>query len=771
MRIILQGFRCYQDQEFTFDDDQFHYIGGCSGIGKSTIFEAIAWCLYGKIQSVTSWDQPTNAPTCVSLEHRGCRITRRRGPSSLEVSEILSEPGPPAPLQGAQAQDKIYKLYGTMDVWLATSYIRQDERHPLFEATPGKRMKMLNQIAFAGDEPELIIEKFTAAIRDGEAKLVHVQSQYQAALAVFNNMTKSGEVSKSYALDQETVDSMIAQMPQFDLNIQQLRQQRDAVQRDLTMRKCYTDIEAQIQQELESLGDQDPDILSKLLSDRQRYDQHMQRQSQIRHRRTALAECEKSLPTVPPPIFTPEYLTQAIAQVRKQTEMRTRAAQVGVAYEAETLEKQIRILELSIDCQWMFPVIKKYNALKQEYDMLEAKVCKTITPQMVEALRNHVQQLERSRDVLECPSCHTGLRYMGTQLDSATESAFDPVAYQAFSQKLDNASKHLAALQRLDVLDQQMKNIEIPYLPPDVQELTSVAGAKSKLEQLRHIIHIGLPEHDPIYIQTCLEWHRLVEQIAGLEAPENPDSPVPAPVNNQLIEEMTLKVARHKLLLQRLQDNQKSLASVGVPIKSVEELDQEIETQIQSQKEIRLAISRSNITVQAMAQYRELARLNAEKARLHQENIDLHDMKRIAIEVQNQTVCDVISSINNYLKNSGGELFDKPINVRVIQTKKVKSSGIEKPEINVSVSYAGSSHGSVKNLSGGEKSRIGLMLTVAMCRAAGSSLLMLDESLSSMDGELKDKALEMLKDSLPGVTILITSHDTPVGRFDRVISL
>src|SRR5690606_8966460 len=127
------------------------------------------------------------------------------------------------------------------------------------------------------------------------------------------------------------------------------------------------------------------------------------------------------------------------------------------------------------------------------------------------------------------------------------------------------------------------------------QRLVSTSGAKSKLDQLRQIVYITLPEHDPIYVQTCLEWHRLSENIQQLES-ESSDV-APQPVNNAQIEEMTMKSARHKLLTQRLAENQAALAKVPLPGKTLEELDAEIEVQLQSQKEIQQALSRNNITV------------------------------------------------------------------------------------------------------------------------------------------------------------------------------
>jgi DNA repair exonuclease SbcCD ATPase subunit len=52
MKLYLTNFRRYDSVAFEFNDG-ITKITGESGAGKSTIFEAICWCLYGKVTDVT----------------------------------------------------------------------------------------------------------------------------------------------------------------------------------------------------------------------------------------------------------------------------------------------------------------------------------------------------------------------------------------------------------------------------------------------------------------------------------------------------------------------------------------------------------------------------------------------------------------------------------------------------------------------------------------------------------------------------------------------
>ena len=52
MRLILSNFRCFSSLDITLPDSGTCIIWGNSGIGKSSIFKAINFALYGKEQKV-----------------------------------------------------------------------------------------------------------------------------------------------------------------------------------------------------------------------------------------------------------------------------------------------------------------------------------------------------------------------------------------------------------------------------------------------------------------------------------------------------------------------------------------------------------------------------------------------------------------------------------------------------------------------------------------------------------------------------------------------
>ena len=78
----------------------------------------------------------------------------------------------------------------------------------------------------------------------------------------------------------------------------------------------------------------------------------------------------------------------------------------------------------------------------------------------------------------------------------------------------------------------------------------------------------------------------------------------------------------------------------------------------------------------------------------------------------------------------------------------------------------------MENLSGGERDRISLAMTLALNSVRGSGLIMLDESLHSISAEAKSNTVELLKRIVGDKMICaVISHDGINGEYDHVISL
>jgi DNA repair exonuclease SbcCD ATPase subunit len=99
----FKAFRGEHDIEFASDGQLLFLRGvnkvnprmGANGVGKSTIWDAVCWCLFGKTlcglraKNVHSWN--TSGSTAValkfSLRGRSVKVARSWSPNSLKLSE------------------------------------------------------------------------------------------------------------------------------------------------------------------------------------------------------------------------------------------------------------------------------------------------------------------------------------------------------------------------------------------------------------------------------------------------------------------------------------------------------------------------------------------------------------------------------------------------------------------------------------------------------------------------------------------------------------
>lgn len=143
-----------------------------------------------------------------------------------------------------------------------------------------------------------------------------------------------------------------------------------------------------------------------------------------------------------------------------------------------------------------------------------------------------------------------------------------------------------------------------------------------------------------------------------------------------------------------------------------------------------------------------------------------------SIEVsESKLIYKFIDTLNQTLNRNLEAMFSEPMVISVNCFKNSKSSG-EKPTIDLSLYYKGNET-ELGNLSGGEYDRVNLAFLLSFNELSNSDVLILDESLSSLDQELTSDIFEYLGEYLRANNklVLTTLHQSIKGSFDSVISL
>lgn len=173
MKIKIERFCKYIEYQINFNQFKTCLFQGASGEGKTTLFEAIRFCLYGNNSNIyPSGDvSKANRQTKVTLEipeYSDLIISRCKPPEVLSVSVSGVH------LESLAAQEYIDNLFGNFSMFLATTYLVQGQRHPLISLSNKEKFDLLSLLTFglnSEEHPDTFINTIETQIKDLDKKL------------------------------------------------------------------------------------------------------------------------------------------------------------------------------------------------------------------------------------------------------------------------------------------------------------------------------------------------------------------------------------------------------------------------------------------------------------------------------------------------------------------------------------------------------------------------------------------------------------------------
>jgi len=144
-------------------------------------------------------------------------------------------------------------------------------------------------------------------------------------------------------------------------------------------------------------------------------------------------------------------------------------------------------------------------------------------------------------------------------------------------------------------------------------------------------------------------------------------------------------------------------------------------------------------------------------------------------ESESISLTNCIDTINYYINDYLEKFFpNDSIIVDIVPFKeKGKNDKSDKndvkPGIDIKICYKGEEV-ELSSLSGGEHDRVSLAIMLAFNNICKSSMILLDESISSLDSDLTNDILEKLKENLSDKRIIMVAHQISTGLFDQVVN-
>lgn len=164
-KLTLSNFKCFAKKTLEFPSSQIILLNGESGIGKTTILEAISFVLY---------DSNTYAPlvktseiTTVELSFpNGLIISRQKKPNLLKLNYTdTNNSNNNLYLLDNAAQEYIFSLFGTENFWRIGAYLEQGSLCSFFSLTSNEKMNFLRELT-PNDNFEKIMKQIDIRIND-----------------------------------------------------------------------------------------------------------------------------------------------------------------------------------------------------------------------------------------------------------------------------------------------------------------------------------------------------------------------------------------------------------------------------------------------------------------------------------------------------------------------------------------------------------------------------------------------------------------------------
>jgi DNA repair exonuclease SbcCD ATPase subunit len=823
MRLILNGFRCHSQAEFTLQSGSLTLIKGPSGIGKSTLCQAILWCLYGHMNHVYNH---TNQTKCsVTLEFDTLPILgpgmwtiyRQKRPELFRIThqpptessqaddastdarhrqvyeastdarhrqvyEASTDARHRQVYEDAVAQSIIESTFGPRDLWMSCCYLSQGHSCTLLMASQGEKMDLLNRLSFCSDDPDEFI-------RPIDTTLTQVTSDFTALQEIYTR-----------ECDQLTRDVATLVMDKFippndrptrheeltKLHVDQRQLQQDLLnnQKLVGIKSSLLETQATLKQHLETLVvptmaeiqalEQELDTLTQMAPRYQQADKLRQELDRLTPQLKSSGD-----PLDNTPISERDIVEATLAQQQYKVGF-TACQALTIEYTPEALHAEITRLQQLLDAQPQLQVQTQIQTLRQAIARLDGPM---VTDDQVLMAQDHLRKLQASMNIMKCPHCQKPVRSMNQVLVPGEAEPASSLEIAAAKTQVDTLLQHRRACQERQHLHDQLHQLERDHPAPGPLEISAncrllgpleVMAIRSRLHELTKITVIPKPLHSPESLTRARNRQLAVNRVLEIQR-ELADLPTDQHDLVERIQKLKADLTRCRdqrtraeTMHQQLNDVTDRLAKITVD----PTISQRLEEVSQNLTRITDQLTESHRIDEWMTRQADLERKRERLLQLHQEMTSLHRLKTLSLEVECHALQGTVDAINVALADITAALFDEPITITLQLFKTTKTTQRTKPSVNMTIAYKAGEYETITQLSGGEGDRISLALVLALARLNPFPLLILDESMKFLDDNLRETCLQTIRQTLGTTkTVLSIAHGNVEGHYDDVISL
>jgi len=769
MKVIIENFKCWERYEVEFRDG-VNLVSGKSGAGKTSILDAIKFCLFG---SSGKRIQKYKSTSCrVTIHYQHIVISRTRAPNRLVLTKNNQE------YEDHSAQGIINDIFGS--IFDEIGYVHQGTQTSFIRKSPQEKLEFFERLALENDEIDRLRTEIISRIRAQEKDYQEIGYQLRKSEDNLKDLILPNAPEKVNISKRENIDDVLIA-------------HKKSLQKYENYMKGYND-------KLVSLRHLDKNIDSRL-SDNQQLT-------------TKIAEYNDNLTNDEMlDINTLRDKLKQINREKKKVDKYRKYQHDKERYDKELERLTSRKEEIEKDLWKEYTKSDIKGNIKYYSDELIPEFKKILdcerenknitisddNQNKIEEINKQIQYVRQSRVVRICPKCSCNLVVTDCGL-KCMENYIAPTTIYTEKQLL----KLLSQEQRIcdnnkiskNTLDKNKKIIDKFHTTYDID--CSLSEIENDLESFREYYNSQrYIEKELDKINSKLDHNTIISNFDINKIPDTPDENL-IETEEQIREDIQI-TNNIESIRSQIRDLQKMIDRNNTFIKQetdeflrkfhsrpkIDEIETKINTCSNKITGYQEKIDTFKIRLDKIEEYSNYLERKQEYDRIKNEVknykekelsgrkhlVRLKTLKEKLKQAEGIAILNKINTINTILYKYLEIFFpDDVMNAR-LEPYKTNKKGVEKSELNINIDYKGMEC-DLFMLSGGEIQRLALSFNLALTEMMNIPLLMLDECTSNLDETTTNIITSTVTDKLSHNRIVIMiAHQIVCGNFENIVNL
>lgn len=826
MKITLTNFKCHKKKEIKIDKNSLILLDGKSGNGKSSIFEAIYFCLYGNGKRLINHNMKKMEVNIKFLDLQ-LQIIRSKGPNRLIVINKNGE------FEDDIAQEIINETFG--DQFLITSYITQDNDSSFLKLSSSEKMEFLEKQVFYSEtnidelkkltkeeikNKKLEVQKFTNSIELIQNELSELKEPEYMSFPLNGKLdeqeTKIKLFNDKVKLLEYNIDNTNKELNKLNKKYDEvLLNEKEFKQYESDKQKYLTDIN-NIEKKLNNI--KDSEILKNNNISIEKINEEISKLNiTLEQLKTKQIYINKKTKYQDDLLYYKELYNKEIEDQRLKKEQYQKEYDElknilnnkninEIKKSKLDLENEKKLLNNEKDKITLYnQYINKLNKFnfRDKSDIKNINIILKEKHDRILLLKDNIQSINSRLSFVSCPHCSKSLILYKDSIKKAEGTTVSKEEKENLIKFKDEIKKLESEINEIEPLIQKISQLDINNnnnIDDINNKLKIIIDEINKFEN--NISEINTNTYKLSVLEKQINNKELSKTLIDMKNKLKEDKNLIDKLKDDMKEEINdniddirnkidslyklnneykTLIDQYNFFKNKLESINKNINNISNIISNKNNLENEINILRNKQDSLKFEQKDMDKLKRKLKKYEEYKkeRDNFEKWQNKLEeakNNEEEKSKELALinkywnkilECESMAILSIIETINHNINIYLEKFFEEnSINVSLSSFKETKKS--IKHCINVNIFYKGETC-DLNSLSGGERSRINLAFVLALNSLTNGKIILLDECIASLDSQLCDDILEILKEQ--NKLILVIAHQVNTGLFDQVIEI